>query len=454
MEEVSWSFRHYWTLQKRNSIAFAPGNLTQFYLLVKAKPLKQVSHFRFHIALFLLIETHESHIINLEISLKTYIPFCILLLFAPFLHSQTRVDLSMFVDSVQRRYIVSIPTGSVPVEGYPLVFVFHPSAHNGATMYNTSKWTEKGEAQNILTVFPTALEYCVNDEGTQKMQTKWHIAELEEKACPGQYLKDDLHFVTRMLDTLTRRFPVNTRRIYATGFSNGAGFSAKLAVQMSEVFSAVGYSGANLYSGDSIKPARAVPMWFVLGTQDSLWVNSIRPYGYTEIPFNDSALMFLSGNINRVLGCENLIWNYQKTATARQLTYIFNTPASAEPAYEFRYSLIKNMGHEYPNGINVPFVAADIFWDFFNQYQKPATVNNQPLPPAELDIYPNPTKEFFMIPGEGEVVVTLRNILGQKIFSSQGQKGTRIQLPHHLRGMYIAEILSGKKLSIRKVIIH
>jgi len=332
--------------------------------------------------------------------------------------------------------------------------MFHPSAHNGATIYGASGWKEKGEAEKILTVYPTALEYCVIEAGNQIMQTKWHTAQVRDIACPGQYLKDDFHFVRRMLDTLMGRYPINARRIYASGFSNGAQFAAKLAVQMSEVFSAVGYTGANLYSGDSIRPARAVPMWFVLGTQDSLWVNSIRPYGYTEIPFNDSALMFLSGNINRVLGCENLIWNYQKTATARQLTYIFNTPASAEPAYEFRYSLIKNMGHEYPNGINVPFVAADIFWDFFNQYQKPATVNNQPLPPDELDIYPNPTKEFFMIPGEGEVVVTLRNILGQKIFSSQGQKGTRIQLPHHLRGMYIAEILSGKKLSIRKVIIH
>ena len=39
--------------------------------------------------------------------------------------AQTRIDALIRVDSVQRQFIVSIPTGVPPAAGYPLVFMFH-----------------------------------------------------------------------------------------------------------------------------------------------------------------------------------------------------------------------------------------------------------------------------------------------------------------------------------------
>jgi len=368
--------------------------------------------------------------------------------------SQTRYDAKMIVDSVQREFIVSIPSGPVPSGGYPLVFMFHGTSQDGEKFYSDSQWKEKGEAEKILTIFPTALQYCVIEDGKQRTTTKWHNGELEEMACPGQYLKDDVHFVRRMLDSVKSRYPVNPRRIYASGFSNGAGFTSRLAMQMSDVFSAIGICGGTLSDKDSINPPRNMPVWFVLGTKDDKWLANFQPLGITEFPFNDSTLYILSSAINRFLVCENLLQTFNKTQQGRLLNYVFNKPASTETTYEFRFTLVNDMFHVYPDGSNVPFVAANFFWDFFNQYQMPVSVGKLPASPEELFIYPNPAKDFITISGEGEVTFTLRNMLGQKVFSTRAQRGDRIQLPQLRSGVYTSEIVSGKSVSFLKIAIH
>lgn len=36
----------------------------------------------------------------------------------------------------------------------------------------------------------------------------------------------------------------------------------------------------------------------------------------------------------------------------------------------FRFSLIKDLDHKYPNGRNYPLVIAELFWEYFMQFQK------------------------------------------------------------------------------------
>lgn len=368
--------------------------------------------------------------------------------------AQIRSDIVMNVDSVSRQFIVMRPSGQTPSGGYPLVFMFHGTSQDGEKFYNDSQWKEKGETEKIITVFPTALRYCVDEDGSQRTTTKWHNGELEEIACPGQYLKDDVHFVRMMIDTIKARYPINARRIYASGFSNGAGFTSRLAMQMSSVFSAIGICGGTLSDKDSINPPRNMPVWFVLGTKDDKWLANFTGLGITEFPFNDSTLAMLSRSINRFLVCENLTQMYDKTEVGRLLHYVFKTPASPEPTYEYRYTLIDNMFHVYPDGSNVPFVAANFFWDFFNQYLLPVKVEKLPSAPDELTIYPNPAKNFLVIDGSGEITLSLFNTLGQKVFSAQTLKGMQIQLPKLTTGLYFAQVLSGKILSHKMITIQ
>lgn len=370
-------------------------------------------------------------------------------------HAQQRIDVQMQVDSVKREFIISVPSGSVPLGGYPLVFMFHGTSQDGEKFYQDSQWKEKGEAEKFIAVFPTALGYCIEEDGRQRTTTKWHNGELEEIACPGQYLKDDRNFVRAMIDSIAARVAIDRRRIYASGFSNGGGFTSKLAVEMSDVFAAVGVCGGALSDGDSARAVNPIPFWFVLGTLDDKWLKPYESFGITEFPFNDSTLVMMNRPIRRILDCFNLSETFTRTEAGRVINYLFDTPADpSEGSTEFRFTLIDNMYHVYPDGTNVPFVAADHFWEFFSKYQVPVRVENVPARSDIPAVYPNPARDHLVVAGEGRAQVILRNILGQEVFRADGMLGVPYRLPKLIRGIYVAEIRSASEHFLRTVAIQ
>jgi polyhydroxybutyrate depolymerase len=360
-----------------------------------------------------------------------------ILLLATALAAQTRQDFSMTVDSVQRSFIVSRPSGDPPPEGYPVVFMFHGTSGDGEKFYNISGWKEKGETEKFLTVFPSSLEYCIVDSGKHIQTTKWHCGELLAVACPGQIFKDDVGFVRRMVDTLKASFPVDRRRIYASGFSNGGCFTSKLAVEASDIFAAVSASAGPLSVNDSGNAVRNVPFWLTLGSKDDRWLEKLP---FNEFPLNDSTLIALQRIINVYLGSFDLSEQHNTTKSAQTITWMFRTPASSEPATEFRFTVLKGVTHEYPNGKNYPITLADPLWTFFSQYSLPVTAVERIALPEVVRVYPNPASEFLVVEGAGVRVVTLRNLLGQTVFSSPASSGGAIRLPRLSPGVYQAVI--------------
>jgi poly(3-hydroxybutyrate) depolymerase len=79
----------------------------------------------------------------------------------------------------------------------------------------------------------------------------------------------DLAFVRALLDDLERRYCIDRARIFSTGFSNGAFFSALLGCTMSDRFAAVApVSGGPL--SVTCTPGRGVPILIQHGRQDPL----------------------------------------------------------------------------------------------------------------------------------------------------------------------------------------
>lgn len=358
--------------------------------------------------------------------------------------AQTRIDAVVKVDSVNREFIVAVPSTSPPSGGYPLVFMFHGTSQDGEQFYNESQWKEKGEEENFIAVFPTALRYCMLEGSGQRTTTKWHTGEVDDSACPGQTIRDDNLFVQVMIDSIAARYPIDRARIFASGFSNGAGFASKLAIQMSDVFSAVAVSGGSIHRLDSARPTRNIPYWFVLGTLDDKWLEGYVGLGLTEFPFNDSTLAYMRLSLRRGLGVFGLDTLYTKDSLGRTLTYTFATPVISEPTEVYRFTLINNMFHVYPNGGNVPFVAANIFWEFFKGVVGPAGVPDDRRRADEILLYPNPTSDYLIIAGEGEMTLTIRTILGNEVFRVAVSGGRRIDISQLPRGVYVADIGDGR----------
>ena len=173
----------------------------------------------------------------------------------------------VLVDGATRRFIAYVPA-TAPVTGprRPVVFMFHGSSGTGGRFLRISGWREQADATGLVAVFPTGLRYRVLDSG--RRSTKWNDGDLAAEVDLGErprgypadapFPADDVGFSDAILTELDAHLRIDRRRIFASGFSNGADFAARLAVERSTVIAAAGFSAGGL--GAPAAPARPVPM--------------------------------------------------------------------------------------------------------------------------------------------------------------------------------------------------
>lgn len=380
-----------------------------------------------------------------------------------------RFDVKFTFDGAEREFIVVKPTGVVPAGGYPVVFMFHGSSGDGEQFYNSSKWKERGEIEKFITVFPTALKYCVLNfpNNNPVVITKWNNGNLQEDKCPNvtQVFKDDVKFIRKMVDTIKATFNVNPKKVFAAGFSNGGAMVAKLAMDASDIFAAVAQNGAMMSSMDSTKPARTIPIWSMVGSLDDRFTT---PLNVSEIPFGgDSVLSYLGAGIRRFLVCESLSQTYTKSNTARTNTFFFSQPLVAGNTNRYIFTLVKDMYHVYPNGDNYPIVAADLQWEFFKQ-SVITDVKEVQLSDNRVKIYPNPSSDQMTIDWLGDVIAkdeategghfdaAVYNLLGQEVYAIQNQDSPQFTLSKAMigKGIFIVKINQGEKFVTKRVVFE
>lgn len=314
-----------------------------------------------------------------------------------------RFDKTVRLEGRNREFIISKPIGAVPPGGYPVVVMLHGTTGNGELFYQTSGWKELGQQEKFISVFPSSLAYCVQEEGKSSVVTKWNNGDLQSAACPGQEFKDDVLFMRTVIDTLKSGFQINSQRIYFCGFSNGGVHTAKLAVEMSDIIAASVSASGILHSLDSGTIRPAIPCWLTIGTQDDRFLDALVNFNIRSIPYNDSALTLFSGildNFTAGLGLQNQYT--RKDSSTNLMFYEYSRLKNGEPASaRFIFLLARNMFHVFPNGTNYPFFeSAPLYWHFFfKNIVKSSTTPLQsvPTPNPQLKVYPNPAQAYIRI---------------------------------------------------------
>ncbi len=335
---------------------------------------------------------------------------------------------SFEVDGEQRSFMVSLPPSSPPSGGYPLVIVLHGTSGDGERFYNISRWKELGQVENFVSVFPSSLRWCVQDEEDPQphMTTKWVCGDLLQKACAGQQLKDDVAFLERLVDSVKARIPINASMVFLTGFSNGACMAGKMVLDVPGLFKAVAPTGAGLHELDSLVPEQPTPTWNCVGTKDDRFYV---PMGLTEIPFSDTGLAYCNKMVQRHLAVNRLSPQFRKDSNAMMISWTFTTPLPGAPPAFYRFSLIKDLEHNYANGNNHPLVYAQMFWEFFKNVAAATSVSNAnhvSLTPV-LHVYPNPATSIVTVETqsaiEHQLTVRLVDVLGHTITTAEMENG-------------------------------
>ena len=289
------------------------------------------------------------------------------------------------IDGHPRNYIVYVPRGPRhnPDRKRPLVLMYHGTGGDGGQFLNISGWREQAERHDLIAVFPTGLRYRVLD-GAPRKKTKWHsfglsdIVDLDERPSgypdDAPWPADDVAFTNAILDDVENGLEINRRRIYASGFSNGAEFTARLAVELSDRLAAVGYAAGGL--NDVHQPVRPIPVATIIGTLDDRVVGRLGPPG-SELPLEPEPLLRLLGppfvdpHLDS-LGLAPLPVELRRRPASTSFRWLTTAPGR-EPGSSFSVSVLAGLEHKYPNGRNNPegFAAAPHFLKFFSQHRLP-----------------------------------------------------------------------------------
>lgn len=311
------------------------------------------------------------------------------------LFAQTRYDINLISEGRLRESIVVKPSSPPPIGGYPIVFMLHGTSQDGELFYDISGWKELGEQENFITVFPTSLRWCYVDDSVETHGLRWVNGQVTDNPCSGppQNYISDVNFLKLLAKKIADTFPVNPAMIFASGFSNGSGMIHKLAIDAGDVFAACAGSGSFLPVGDSAKPIHRIPVWAMMGTRDD---KSIRP-PFTEIPFgDDSVLVYFNRALQRMIDCQGVTQNFTKFETAITHSYDFKESNSGDTGQLYRFTLVNDMFHVYPNGMNFRLEAAKLFWEFFKSSVVVKNLDHSKLIPT-ASVFPNPSSDIVQI---------------------------------------------------------
>jgi len=190
---------------------------------------------------------------------------------------QTR---SLLIDGRQRDYVLHVPAGYTGESPVPLVLDFHAMGSPAGWQADNSGFRELAEREGFLVAWPEGLD------------ATWDLG----PCCTLGSPTDDFAFARAIVRQLTTLACVDPKRIYATGFSLGAGMSYYLGCRQAELFAAVAASGMDLFvdAEATCQPSRPVTEISFRGTADT-----VVPYtgGVSSPPGHPEMLQTLLGAV-------------------------------------------------------------------------------------------------------------------------------------------------------------
>lgn len=129
------------------------------------------------------------------------------------------------VNNVERSYLLYIPPGLEASQPVPALFVFHGADERPEDIRASTGFNDIADKAGFLVVYPNGMEHT------------WNAGKGFGYAADNNV--DDIAFVRQIVSDLGMVATLDSKRIYATGFSNGGGLVYRLGCEMSDVFAGI-----------------------------------------------------------------------------------------------------------------------------------------------------------------------------------------------------------------------
>jgi len=182
--------------------------------------------------------------------------------------SGAEVERSVEVAGVVRTYLLHVPPGAAAGAPLPLVVVLHGAGGNARVVSRETHFSEEADWSGFVAAYPNGSDGATASvwPAGQPLLT-WNAGH-----CCGwasQRRVGDVAFVRAMVEAIAREVPIDRRRIYAAGMSNGGMMSYRLACEASDLFAAVGVVSGALVT-ESCAPSEPVSVIQIHGAADSV----------------------------------------------------------------------------------------------------------------------------------------------------------------------------------------
>jgi len=258
-----------------------------------------------------------------------------------------------------RKYLLHVPDSYDPATPTPLIISLHGFIEWPAHQEQISGWSDLADEYGFIVVYPSGTGFPL----------RWRTFSglgAENGA------KEDVQFISDLIEKLTQDYNLDLSRVYANGLSNGGGMSYLLACELSERITAIGgVAGAYILPGESCVPTRPVPVIAFHGTDDR-----IVPYEgsgtsryesqFPSIP--DWAHMWAQRN-----GCDLTPVELPDSGEVSGIQY-----SGCDRGADVIFYTVHGGGHTWPGGEPLPeFIAGhttqDInasreMWEFYSKY--------------------------------------------------------------------------------------
>lgn len=287
-------------------------------------------------------------------------------------------------DGRTRTYVIHIPAGYDASKAYPLVLLFHGGgpAGSGALIMRGTRFDKEASAEGFIVVAPDGVEQS------------WHDA--RETTFAAEEGVDDVEFVRELTEHLAATLPIDEKRIYATGASNGGFMSHRLGCELPGVFAAIApvIASMPLQGVQSCDPS---PTSFlgIQGTADPGIPIQGGAMGENDTEFSRAVKRSGRGQGGVVLSAEETMALWASKNGCGLTPSVTHVPPTVDDGtsvdhYVFpacpagigvEYYIVNGMGHTWPPNTGIrPSLsgnstknldATDVIWEFFAAHPKP-----------------------------------------------------------------------------------
>jgi polyhydroxybutyrate depolymerase len=264
-------------------------------------------------------------------------------------------------DGLQRSYLLYAPASIDWNNPVPLVFVFHGGTGNAQSAIAMSDFNGVADRDGFVVIYPN---------GTGRLSDEKILTWNAGSCCAyaQEHNIDDVGFVRAIVTEMESLANIDTKRIYATGMSNGGMLTQRLACEAADIFAAAAPVSGTL-NFPACHPSQPISVIEFHGTDDQnvpydggLGADSLVNVDFASV--KDSIGFWVTSD-----GCNP----NPQTSTFDDIQHDVWTGCADSTSVEL-YT-IEGGEHAWPGGITLrstqTISASQLIWEFFTAHPKP-----------------------------------------------------------------------------------